>query len=275
MGGTGPQPPTAPALARHGHPFPRASPAMVAFAFRLPASIFTRRNIQNDPAPIQIFGVTMPTSRHQFCHASPSCAQPPQLPSAPWGASAMVPALGRSCPRSCSQDTRLPGGRDSRQLPVSPWMDAWLWKTPISWARGCFPLTPSPAAGATCRWVRGHGPCVTPECPEPAERLAAGTKNNFKASVGKFREGKCFQTGYTNASPLASPELYISRSTPGGGTGCQPSPCIPGLVPSPLPPSSWGAGRCPVPPTDSHSPSLSLAHVQRQLENSVILLKPP
>lgn len=75
--------------------------------------------------------------------------------------------------------------------------------------------------------------------------------------------------------PPAGPELYVSRSTPGGSAGCQSSSGIPGLTPSPLSPSSWGSGRCPVSPADSRSPSLSPTHVRRYVENSMILLTPP
>lgn len=57
--------------------------------------------------------------------------------------------------------------------------------------------------------------------------------------------------------------------------GCQPSTCIASLTPSSRPPSLWGARRCPVTPSNPPLPSLSPAHVQRQLENSTILLKPP
>lgn len=112
---------------------------------------------------------------------------------------------------------------------------------------------------------------------KPAEQLAAGTGNSFKASVGKFGEGKCFETGYvsTNTIPPSGPELQVFRSNLGGSTGCQCSPCIPSLAPSLLPPSSWAAEGCLVPPTDSCWPSLYPAHVQRQLENSVSPLKPP
>lgn len=81
--------------------------------------------------------------------------------------------------------------------------------------------------------------------------------------------------GYTNAPPVASPELYISRSIPGGSTGCRSSSCTTGIVLFLLPSRSWGARCCSVPPANSHSPSLFLAHVRRQLENSTILLKPP
>lgn len=197
---------------------------------------------------------------------------PPRTPSC----SGSPGSLGRSSGAAPRTPTRLqPGGWDGRQPPVSPRMDIWPWKTLVSRACGCSPLALSPGAGATCGQVRRHHPCIAPECHEPAEQLAAGTKNSFKASVGKFREGKCFETGCVNAPPPSWPRAVRLRSTLGGSTGCQSSSRIPGLAPSLHPPSSWGARRCPVPPADSCSPSLSPAHVQRQLEHSMILLKPP
>lgn len=48
----------------------------------------------------------------------------------------------------------------------------------------------------------------------------------------------------TNTILPSGPELQVSRSTPGGSTGCQHSSCIPSLAPSLLPPSSLGC-LCP------------------------------
>lgn len=207
MGTWPPQPLTPPALAlpSHRHPFPRASPARVVFSFLLPASIFTRHVTQNDPAPIQIFGC-------YHAHPTRSVMPPPRTPSC----SGSPGSLGRSSGAAPRTPTRLqPGGRDSRQPPASPRMDVWPWKTLVSWACGCSPLARSLGAGATCRQVRRHHPCIAPECHEPAEQLAAGTKNGFKASVGKFREGKCFETGCVNAPPPSWPRAVRPQEHPG------------------------------------------------------------
>lgn len=207
----------------------------------------------------------MPTPPVQSClpHAHPA-AQAPQ------GASAAAPELLPGHPPASSWED---GMADSLQC-----HQGWTFgpgKHLFLGHAGVPPLTLSPGAGATCRQVRRHHPCIAPECHEPAEQLAAGTKNSFKASVGKFREGKCFETGCVNAPPPSWPRAVRLRSTLGGSKGCQSSSHIPGFAPSLHPPSSWGARRCPVPPADSGSPSLSPAHVQRQLEHSMSLLKPP
>lgn len=154
--------------------------------------------------------------------------------------------------RCCSQDTHLPPARRTGRQTASRGTKRGRLALEKSRLLGMQVLTPSLGAGTTCRRGRRHHPCTAPQCHEPAEQLAAGTRNGFKASAGKFREGKYFETGYMKAPPPTGPELYVSRSTPGGSMGCQPSPCIPSLTPSP--PSSQLVGGQALPRDPQQSP---------------------
>jgi len=188
--------------------------------------------------PLPFKYLVLPCPPRPFSHACPTHAHPPGLPG--------EPTLRPGHPPASSREVGMADSPQRHQ----------------GWAFGPGKHL-SLGHGGTCppareRARRADGYVGTiPALPQGA----TSPRSNSLPAPKTVSKDQRANSGKENAL-ISAPHQHLLRLPPsctsaGGGTGCPSLSCIPGLAPSPRPPSSCGAGRCPVPPAESPSPSLS------------------